>query len=142
MIVVYVFLRVRKPQAVLSASASAWVSPPVGLASGALQGSTGVSGPLLTTYLHSFGLAPSPYIFSVSTLFLVFSVAQVVTLVALGAYSATLVVEGVLAIIPVAVMLPLGSRLSRKMPARTFSNIVMATLFVAAVALVWQALAA
>ncbi|HWM75482.1 MAG TPA: hypothetical protein VNQ53_17165, partial [Nocardioides sp.] len=101
----------------------------------------GVSGPLLLTYLHSFGLAPSAYIFSISTLFLVFSFAQVVTLLALGAYTATLLLEGVLAIIPVAVMLPLGARLSRRLPARTFSHIVLVTLVAAAVALVWQALA-
>lgn len=141
LIVVYVVVRLRRPQTLLSRSASAWVSPPVGLASGALQGATGVSGPLLSTYLYSFGLAPSAYIFSVSSLFLIFSVAQVVTLVALSAYSATLVAEGVLALLPVAVMLPLGSRLSRRMQAQHFSRIIMATLVVAAVALVWQALA-
>lgn len=141
LIVAYVLLRLRRPGTVLRPSVSAWASPPVGLAAGALQGSTGVSGPLLSTYLHSFGLAPSAYIFSVSTLFLIFSLAQVVTLIAVGAYSATLVVEGVLAILPVAVMLPLGSRLSRRMRAETFSTIVMASLMVAAVALVWRALA-
>jgi uncharacterized membrane protein YfcA len=141
LIVAYVTLRLRRPQTVLTPSASAWASPPVGLAAGALQGSTGVSGPLLSTYLHSFGLAPRAYIFSVSTLFLIFSLAQVLTLAALGAYTPTLVAEGVLAILPVAVMLPLGSRLSLRMRAQTFSNIVLATLVVAAVALLLQALA-
>jgi len=141
LIVGYVTLRLRNPQARLRPGLSRWLSPPVGLASGGLQGATGVSGPLLSTYLHSFGLKPSAYIFSISTLFLIFSFAQVVTLVALGAYTTTLLVEGFLAIIPVAVMLPLGARLSRRMPAHTFSRIVLATLLAAAVALVWQALA-
>lgn len=141
LIVGYVILRTLRPQARLAPSTSAWLSPPAGLVSGALQGSTGVSGPLVSTYLHSFGLPPSAYIFSVSTLFLIFSLAQVVTLVALGAYTATLVLEGALAMIPVAIMLPLGSRLARVLPARAFSHIVLATLLVAAVALAWRALA-
>ena len=141
LIVAYVTLRLLNPQARLREGLSRWLSPPVGLAAGGLQGATGVSGPLLLTYLHSFGLAPSAYIFSISTLFLIFSFAQVITLLALGAYTATLLLEGVLAIIPVAVMLPLGARLSRRLPARTFSHILLVTLVAAAVALVWQALA-
>ncbi len=141
LIVGYVTLRLTNPQARLRPGLSRWLSPPVGLAAGGLQGATGVSGPLLTTYLHSFGLSPSAYIFSISTLFLIFSLAQVVTLVVLGAYTATLLVEGLLAIIPVALMLPLGARLSRRIPAATFSHIVLASLSAAAVALVWQAVA-
>jgi hypothetical protein len=140
LIVAYVVLRVRRPHATLSPSTSAWLSPPVGLASGGLQGATGVSGPLLSTYLHSFGIPPSAYVFSVSTLFLIFSAVQVVTLIALGSYSATLLVLGALAILPVAAMLPLGSRLSKRMPADTFSHLIMGTLVVAAAALVWKAL--
>ena len=140
LIVAYVVLRVRRPDTTLSPSTSRWLSPPVGLASGGLQGATGVSGPLISTYLHSFGMPPSAYIFAVSVLFGLFSAAQVVTLVALGSYSATLLVLGALAMIPIAVLLPLGSRLAKKLPAESFSHIIMATLVVAAAALVWQAL--
>lgn len=141
LIVTYVVLRLTNPQARLRPAVSRWLSPPVGLAAGGLQGSIGVSGPLLSTYLHSFGLTPSAYIFSISTLFLVSSLVQVVTLVVLGAYTTTLLVEGLLAIVPVALLLPLGSRVARRIPATAFSNLVLATLVAAAVALVYQAVA-
>lgn len=141
LIIAYLVLRLRRPHTNLSPAASRWLSPPAGLASGGLQGATGVSGPLISTYLHSLGMSPSAYIFSLSVLFGLFSAAQVVTLIALGSYSATLLVLSALAIIPVVVTLPLGSRLARNMPAGSFSHIIMMTLVVAAVALVWQALA-
>jgi len=141
LIVAYVVLRLRRPETLISPAVSAWLSPPVGLASGALQGATGVSGPLLSTYVYTFGLRPSAYIYSVSLLFLVYAVVQAVTLVVIGAYTTTLVVLGLLSLIPVAVMLPLGSRLSRRLDAEVFSKVVMATLVAAAVALVWRAVA-
>lgn len=141
LIVCYVVLRLTNPRATLGPGVSRWLSPPVGLASGGLQGATGVSGPLLSTYNHSLGLSPSAFIFSISTLFLVFSLVQVVTLAALGAYTAELLVQGVLAVLPVAVMLPLGSRVARRIPAEAFSKLILVTLLAAAGALVWQALA-
>ncbi|HEX4976985.1 MAG TPA: sulfite exporter TauE/SafE family protein [Nocardioides sp.] len=139
-ILVYVGLRVAAPNLSLPPSVTSWVSPPVGFAAGALQGATGVSGPLLSTYLHAFALSPGAYIFSLSSLFLVFSATQVVTLVGLGAYTTRLVLEGFLALVPVAVMLPLGSRLGRRLGERTFSTVVMVGLAVAAAVLLAQAL--
>lgn len=138
LILVYVAMRILAPDFSLSRTVSAWLSPPVGLAAGALQGATGVSGPLLSTYLHSFAMAPSAYIFSISALFLVFSVTQVITLVGLGAYTSTLLAEGFLALAPVAVFLPLGTWVGRRLDARAFSNVVLAGLVVAAGVLLWQ----
>lgn len=137
-ILLYVTTRVLTPNLVVKPSLSVWLSPPVGLAAGALQGATGVSGPLLSTYLHSFRLAPSAYIFSLSSLFLVFSVTQVLTLVGLGAYTTELVVQGLLALLPVALFLPLGTRVGRRLDPRTFSAVVMVGLAIAATVLLWQ----
>lgn len=142
LILAYVVLRIAAPRLHLSHRVGTWLSPPVGLAAGALQGATGVSGPLLSTYVHSLGLKPAAYVFSVSTLFFVFSVVQVVTLVALGAYTPTLVGEGFLALLPVAAFLPLGVRVGRRVDPAVFGRIVLAGLAVAATVLLWQALTA
>ncbi|HET7388587.1 MAG TPA: TSUP family transporter [Nocardioidaceae bacterium] len=136
----YVAVRIRRPQTVLPPSTSVWTAPPVGLLAGGMQGATGMSGPLLTTYLYSYGLSPPVYIFSLATLFLVFALAQVVTLVALGAYTTTLLFEALLALLPVAVMLPVGSWASRRVGERNFSRVIMASLVVAAVVLMVRAL--
>lgn len=140
LILAYVGVRIRMPQALLGPSTTVWTSPPVGLLAGGMQGATGMSGPLLTTYLYSFGLPSSAYIFSLATLFLVSSVAQAVTLVALGAYTTTLLLEAVLALVPVVVMLPVGSWVSRRVGERHFSHVIMATLVVAAAVLMVRAL--
>ncbi len=139
LVLLYVAMRIVTPHFSLSPAVSSWSSPPVGLVAGGLQGATGVSGPLLSTYVHSFALTPSAYIFTLSSLFLVFSTTQVTTLASLGAYTPRLVGEGFLALVPVAVLLPLGSWFSRRLDARTFSTIVMIGLVAAATVLVWQA---
>jgi hypothetical protein len=139
LILLYVSMRIVTPHFSLNPAVSGWSSPPVGLVAGGLQGATGVSGPLLSTYLHAFALTPSAYVFSLSSLFLVFSITQVTTLASLGAYSPQLIAEGFLALVPVAVLLPLGSWFTRRLDARTFSTIVMIGLVAAATVLVWQA---
>ncbi|MFD1505085.1 sulfite exporter TauE/SafE family protein [Georgenia yuyongxinii] len=141
LILVYVVLRVAAPRLHVSRRASFWLSPPIGLAAGALQGSTGISGPLLATYIHSLRLTPGAYVFSLSALFGVFSVAQVATLAGLGAYSTELLLEGLLALVPVAAFLVPGVRLGKLLDPAVFGRVVLAFLGVAAGVLVWQGLA-
>lgn len=138
LILAYVVLRVTAPPLHVSHRSGTWLSPPVGLAAGALQGATGVSGPLLSTYLHSLGMKPAAYVFSISTLFFAFSLVQVVTLVGLGAYTSTLLLGGLLAMLPVAAFLPLGVHLGRRLDPTTFGRIVLGGLAVAAAVLLWQ----
>lgn len=140
LVLAYVVLRLAAPTLHLSRRSGALLSPPVGMAAGALQGATGVSGPLLSTYVHSLGLKPAAYVFSLATLFLVFSIVQVLTLAGLGAYTQTLLLEGLLAMLPVAAFLPLGVRIGRRVDPATFGRIVLAGLAVAASVLIWQAL--
>lgn len=136
----YVAVVTRSPHLSLSPRLTRFTSPPVGLLAGGLQGATGVSGPLLSTYLHGYALAPAAYILSLSTLFLVFSVVQVVTLAGLGLYTADLVRDSALALVPIAVMLPLGNRLSRRLPTATFRRVILFGLALTATALVYGAL--
>lgn len=136
----YVVVVTRRPHLSLPARVSRWTSPPVGLLAGGLQGATGVSGPLLSTYLHGFALRPAAYVFSLSTLFLIFSVVQVSTIAGLGIYTTDRLLDSLLALVPIAVMLPLGNRLSRRLPADLFRRLVLVGLTLTAVVLVVNAL--
>ena len=140
MILAYVAVVTWRPHLSLRPGITRWTSPPVGLLAGGLQGATGVSGPLLSTYLHGFALVPAAYVFSLSTLFLVFSVVQVATIAGLGYYTADLLLDSLLALVPIAVLLPLGNRLSRRLPADLFRRLVLVGLALAAVVLVVNAL--
>jgi uncharacterized membrane protein YfcA len=136
----YIAVVTLHPRLSLSPALSRYTSPPVGLAAGGLQGATGVAGPLLTTYLHGFLLPPRAYVLSLSTLFLVFSTVQVVTMLGLGLYTGDRVRDSLLALVPIAVMLPLGTRVSRRLPAELFRTVVLAGLAVTAAVLLTTAL--
>jgi len=116
----YVTLYLSSFEVRLSPGVTRVVSPPLGLVAGVLQGSTGVSGPILTTYLHAYRLARAPFIFSLVTLFNVFAVAQVVTLFQVGLYSPSRLIESFLALVPMMIFLPLGARYSARLSQRRF----------------------
>lgn len=140
MILVYLGVATLRPGFSLPPRFTRVSSPPVGLLAGGLQGATGISGPLLTTYVHSFGLAPSAYVGSVATLFVVFSVVQTVTLFSIGLYPAARVAESLLALVPIAVLLPIGSRVARRLSPVAFQRVILVLLAATAAALAADAL--
>lgn len=118
----YVVLRLVRVEVLLTPRLTRVASPPLGLFAGLLQGSTGVSGPLVTTYLAAYRLPRAPFVFSIVTLFNVFSIAQVVALIGLGLYTPSRVIESLLALIPIALLLPLGSRYATRLSQERFER--------------------
>lgn len=138
-IVVYVVVALVHPGFRLPPRLTRVLSPPVGLAGGGLQGSTGISGPLFTTYLHGYQLPPRAYIFSLSLLFLVGAAVQTVTLAVVGLYTRAWLVESLLTLVPIALFLPLGSRAAHRMSRETFQRIVLVLVAASAVSLIHNA---
>lgn len=138
-IIGYVVLSTFKPDFTFRPQLTRYSSPPVGLVAGGLQGATGISGPLLTTYIHGFGLAPQGYLFSISVLFVVFSIVQVVTLFGIGLYTQPRVVESLLAMVPIAILLPLGTRAARRLSAEAFKRVILLLLVATACKLIYDA---
>lgn len=139
LIVGYILVVALRPGFAFSSWVPRFASAPVGLMAGALQGSTGIASPLLTTYLHGLRLRKEAYIFALSTLFLVAAAMQVGTLTVLGAYDRTLLVQSLLAFAPIAVFLPLGARVSNRLSAETFQRLVLVLLALVAVKLLLDA---
>jgi uncharacterized membrane protein YfcA len=115
-------------------------SPPVGLAVGGLQGATGISGPLVTTYMHGYQLAPRAYVFSLAALFCIGAVVQTITLAAVGLYSSTSLVQSLLTLIPIVLFLPLGSRAARRLSPPSFQRIVLVLVAASAISLLHDAI--
>jgi len=113
-------------------------SGPLGFAAGLLQGATGISGPILTTYLHAFRLGRSPFILSLVTLFNLFAVAQVAALVRLDLYTPARVLESALALVPMLIFLPLGARLSARLSQQRFDRYLIVLVSFSAVLLAWD----
>lgn len=139
-IVVYIIRFFTHPDLQLSATLARYLSPGVGFTAGLMQGSTGISGPLLATYLHSLRLEKRVFVFSVTVLFQTFGIVQIISLAALGRYTPTRLLESFIAFLPVLVVFPLGIRLSRRMSAKVFERAIVVLLAVAAVRLVLSGL--
>jgi uncharacterized membrane protein YfcA len=136
----YVIVFFTRPDFSLQPSLTRYSSPPVGLAAGLLQGSTGVSGPLVSTYLHAFRLDKETYVLSVTTVFMVYAVVQTAALAILGLYSAGRLGESLVALIPIMIMLALGTRLTQKLSRRAFDLMIVALLIASGTKLVYDAL--
>ena len=139
LIIGYVVLSFARPGFHLPPRVTRVASPPVGVAAGGLQGATGISGPLLSTYLHGFGLRPRAYVFALATLFFGFALVQTVSLVAVGLYTPSRLAQSLLALIPIALALPLGSWAARRMSVTAFNRVVLVLLLASAVALAHEA---
>jgi uncharacterized membrane protein YfcA len=138
-IIVYITIALVHPGFTISPRITRVTSPPVGFAAGGLQGATGISGPLLTTYLHGFGLLPRAYVFSLAALFLGSAVVQVVTLAVLGLYTQARFWESMLTLIPIAIALPLGAVAGRRLGRRTFQRVTLVLVAGSAASLIHQA---
>lgn len=138
-VVGYVLTFVTRPGFRLRPELTRYLSAPVGGAAGALQGATGISGPLLATYLHAYRLERAVYVVSITTLYLVFSVAQVFSLAGLGLYSPARLRDSLLALLPMLV-LPLGNLVARRLSREAFDYTVLAVLLLAAATMTYDAL--
>jgi uncharacterized membrane protein YfcA len=140
-IALYVVVFLAHPSFRLRQTVTRYSSPPVGLAAGLLQGSTGMSGPLLATYVHAFRLDKEAYVLSVTTLFLVFSVVQTAAFTFLGLYTESRLGESLLALVPIMIMLEIGTRVTQGMSRRAFDLMILAVLIASGARLIYGALA-
>jgi uncharacterized membrane protein YfcA len=141
MIGVYALVFFTNPDVRLPPVVTRFTAPPVGLAAGVLQGATGISGPLVSTYLHGYRLQKEAFVLSITTVFLVYAIVQALTLAAIGLYTTRLFVLSALSLVPIMTMLPLGARLTGRLSPRTFDLIALCLLLASAIKLTYDALA-
>lgn len=139
MICLYVALFFLRPDMKLEPHVTRYTSPFVGTFAGMLQGATGISGPVVTTYLHSFRMPKEAFVFSVTTLFQVFAVVQTFTLAGLGLFTEERLSRSLLALIPIMIMLPLGTVVAKRLPHRFFDLAVLSVMVMSAVKLLYDA---
>ncbi len=140
MIGLYILVYFLHPSLRLTPATTRWTSPPVGAAAGVLQGATGISGPLISTYLHGFRLEKEVYVLSITTVFQVYALVQTITLAALGLYTTRLFVLSLLSLVPIMAFLPLGSGLTDRLSRRTFEYVILAVLLGSGLKLVYDGL--
>ncbi|GGK40025.1 sulfite exporter TauE/SafE family protein [Salinarimonas ramus] len=134
-VTVYIATVLAKPTFTLSPKAGRRLAPLVGIVGGTLQGATGISAPVTVTFIHAMRLTRGPFIFAVSVMFLAFSIVQGIVLAVAGFLDWWRLVEGVLALAPIALGMPLGNALAKRLSRRAFERLIVAILAVMAVRL-------
>jgi uncharacterized membrane protein YfcA len=131
----YIWRYVVNPDFGLKPATARRLAVPMGVVGGGLLGATGTAGPLITTYLHSLRMPRSSLVWMLSLTFQVMGLIQLLTLVALGAFTPERTTQALLAIVPVVVMTAVGIRIGRRLEQKAFELLVLALLGIAAVRL-------
>lgn len=136
----YIVFRLTRPSFAMALSTGSRFAPSTGFAAGAMQGLTGISGPVLITFLHSLRLPREAFIFAISAIFLALSLAQLPALVVAGLIPWIALAESAFALLPVLLFMPLGARMAGRLSQETFDRIILGLLAVMSVRLVLQGL--
>ena len=114
--------------------------PVAGVAAGVANGTVGVSGPVLGSYLVAIGTSPAAFGFSISSLFLAMGIVRVVSLAALDQLTAELAIMGALLLVPALVGQQVGLRLHRVVAPSRARQGALVVIGVAGVSLVARGL--
>ena len=137
-VILYIVAFLVQPELHLTDRGAQLMAPPMGLASGLLQGATGISAPPVVMYMHSIRLPKGAFVFAVSAPFMLFGAVQIVSLASLGVYDRERWIQAVIACLPLLIALPLGIRLGRRLSQVTFERMVLALLAVVAAKMIWD----
>ncbi|MEX2453449.1 MAG: sulfite exporter TauE/SafE family protein [Rhodospirillaceae bacterium] len=117
------------------------LSPIIAGVAGVCQGATGMSGPLIATWAHAWGFVKETYVYATSLLFLSISATHVVGVSVAGLYDQERIIQGLLAIIPVVIFIPLGMRLTKRVSPRLFNWVIVGVIAAMELKLVWGLIA-
>ena len=121
----YVVLRLAAPHWSLSLQLAKRLGPLAGIGGGTLQGATGISAPIGVTFIHSMNLERTAHVFAVSAMFLTFSVVQLPSLWIAGVMRPEWLLQGLLALVPILLFMPLGQWASGKLSRKAFDRIIL-----------------
>ncbi|EKF40756.1 sulfite exporter TauE/SafE family protein [Nitratireductor indicus] len=140
MLFFYIGLRVFSPQFSIKPKPALRLSPFVGLAAGFVQGAAGLCAAVFVPFVHAMKLEREAMLFTVSMVFLVFAMVQAVSLTVAGLFQPVYFVEGLLALIPVALFMPLGSWLGKRLSRQVFDRVFLVVLALIGAGLIETAL--
>lgn len=126
-LVLYIAHSLTNPSFIIGKRQGAQLSPLVGFVAGIFQGSVGISGPIVGSWIHAYKLKPGAHIFSVTLIFAVSGAVQLAILIATGEFDGRWLASFA-ALIPVLLSIPLGKKLRGKLSSELFNNAVIAVL--------------
>jgi hypothetical protein len=138
-IFVYLALQLAHPDYRLTTRFRQRWSPLVGASAGALQASTGISAPIIAPYIDSLKLKPESYVFAVCTCFGTFATAHLSVATVVGMLDRATALQGLLAVLPAIIFIPVGVRARRFISPRIFALFIRSMIAVMGVRLLYGA---
>lgn len=111
-------------------------APVVGAVTGIMQGSVGISGPVVAGWYHAYRLSSRAFVYTVTMVFGVTGLMQVAVLTAAGAFTAQRLWVSALVLIPVVATLPLGRSLRQYLGGPGFEAAVLGVIAVSGLAII------
>jgi len=121
----YVALKLAAPQFVVGPALARRVGPVFGLGGGMLQGATGISAPIGVTFIHAMAMERDAHVFAVSAMFLLYSSVQLPALAIAGVMQPRWLLEGLLALVPILIFMPLGQAIAGRLSRKAFDRMIL-----------------
>lgn len=121
----YLALRLLNPHFAVSGEAARRWSMPVGLGTGLLHGATGISAPIGVTFIHAMRFGRDAHIYAVSAMFMVLATVQAPSLWIAGILRSEWLLQGLFALIPTFLFMPVGQWLSGKLSPAAFDRMTL-----------------
>jgi uncharacterized protein len=122
----------------LEGKAAKIASPFLAVFAGICQGTTGIAGPVVATWIHSYRLQNEVYVFGVSIMFFAIALAHLVGVSALGLLDSTRVIQGLWMVIPTLLFVQVGMWTTRFISQIWFSRLIIGMVIVMEVKMLWQ----
>jgi uncharacterized protein len=122
----------------LEGKAAKFFSPFIAVFAGICQGTTGIAGPVVATWIHSYRLQNEVYVFGVSIMFFAIAAAHLVGVAALGLLDTTRVIQGLWMVIPTLLFVQVGMWTTRFISQVWFSRTIIAIVIVMEIKMLWQ----
>ena len=138
--IIFVSLNAARVNLTIPSTRERAVSPFIGVISGVMGGTTSIFGPILASYLHSLRLPKKEFVFSLTLLFTVGGVAQVLSYAQLGLYAGPIIGYALLACLPTAAGIYLGLIIQDRLPPRVWNVLVLVFIFLSGLNLLYRGL--
>ncbi len=127
-ILAYVGFRLYNPAWKLGLRVATWLSFPLGVVAGALQGAAGLSSPVSITFLTSMHLERGQFISTISVFFVSLGLVQIPMLMNYGYLNQTNILLSCAALFPLVAGMPLGVLLANHISRERFNQILLVIL--------------
>jgi uncharacterized membrane protein YfcA len=136
----YLLLLALKPDFQLKGEVAKKTAPVLALIAGMCQGATGIAGPVIASWIHSYRLHSKTYVFAVSLMFLVISGTHVIAIGGLGLYTEERIIQGIWALIPTILFTQFGMWTTPYISPKWFNRCVIVIIVAMWIKLIFQAI--